>query len=114
MGSLLSLTFAERQILQDLMAHELKQPPVPSLDSYSGSYQPLEHAQYSSSSSGEEEMEEEGERRGETAAVSWMGASGGGGGFDDVEEMEEMESSEDEGYTVRVRESTKMEGGGKG
>ena len=104
--------FADKQILEDLIAHESKRPVAPPPPvSVPGAYHPLEYEQppqYSSSSSGgeeEEEEEEEGERAGHivggpSTSVSWVGT--GGGGFGDVEEFD-GESSEDEEYTVKVK-----------
>lgn len=84
------------------MAHEAKHSAsIPSLAASSSSMPSYlqERAQYSSSSSGEEDMEAE-RMSGPSTSVSWMGA-GGGSGFDNVEEFDD-ESSEDEGYAVKV------------
>ena len=82
-----------REILQNLMAHEVKPAP-------SSSAEHVPDPQYSSSSSEDEDMGVE--PVGGASSVSWMG-TGGGGGFDDVEEFEaESSDDDDEGFTVKV------------
>lgn len=93
-GFSLFVKILDRQILEDLIAHESK----PSLEPPSGYLAETVPPHYSSSSSEDEDMGVE--PVGGASSVSWMGA-GGGGGFDDVEELE-MESSDDEGFTVKV------------
>ena len=87
------------------MTHETKQSSSFPLSSQSvpGSYDE-EHAQYSSSSSGEEDGEEEGGENvaGPSSSVSWMGVRRGEGGFDDVEEFEGSSDEDEEEFTVRV------------
>jgi hypothetical protein len=83
--------------MEDLIAHEAKpgRPPLEPPPSYLEDHAP---PQYSSSSDEDEDMEEG--PVGGASSVSWVGA---GGGFDDVEA--EIESSEEEEFTVKVNGS---------
>ena len=102
-------SLTDRQIMEDLMAHETKSSSsssVPSSFPLSSLSMPSsypddseERAQYSSSYSSGDEEEAEGGNVGGASSVSYMGA-GGGSGFEEVEEFEE--SSDEEEFTVRV------------